>query len=229
MSRNDVVALILSYLYAFGLLFLMETLGKRLSWPTYVTRKLIHICAGMCVWGVVLLFDHCVIGIIPFATFIFLNYLFYKKQSFSKMDDPDSTPGTVYFALSITLLFMLFWRNRPAVDYLPIAMASSMAMTWGDAMAALVGKSFGRRTFSVHQHIKSVEGTAAFLLFSFISVFLTLFCAHLYSEAGFSLQKSLLLAGVVSPAAAAAEALSPRGTDNLTVPLVAALILYLLY
>ncbi len=111
MTTYDIIGLILSYLYAFGLLFIVEGIGKWRGWPQFVTRKLIHIGAGMWIWGILALFDHWIYGVIPFATFIVLNYVFYRQQTFKAMDTEKATPGTVYFAISITILFTLLWRT----------------------------------------------------------------------------------------------------------------------
>ena len=84
MSQGDIVGLILSYIYAFGLLFLVEAIGRQLKWPQHVTRKIVHIGAGMWIWGILYFFDHWYWGIIPFGTFILLNYVFYRQQAFKQ-------------------------------------------------------------------------------------------------------------------------------------------------
>jgi phytol kinase len=76
MSQRDVIGLVASYVYAFGLLFVVEAVGRRLKWPQDFTRKIIHIGAGLWIWGLLALFEHWTIGLIPFATFIVLNYIF---------------------------------------------------------------------------------------------------------------------------------------------------------
>ena len=55
--------------------------------------KIIHIGAGLWAWGILALFDHWYWGIIPFASFILLNYLFYRRQTFKAMDTERSSPG----------------------------------------------------------------------------------------------------------------------------------------
>jgi phytol kinase len=52
----------------------------------------------MWIWGILALFDTWQIGLIPFGTFIILNYIFYRFTIFQAMDSEESTPGTVYFA-----------------------------------------------------------------------------------------------------------------------------------
>ena len=105
MTTGDIIGLVASYVYAFGMLFGVEAIGKGLKWKQPFTRKIIHIGAGLWIWGILALFDNWYFGIIPFATFIVLNYVFYRQQSFEAMDAEDSTPGTVYFSISITILF----------------------------------------------------------------------------------------------------------------------------
>ncbi len=232
MTQGDVIGLVSSYVYAFGLLFVVEGVGKRLAWPQWFTRKLIHIGAGLWIWGILYFFDHQVYGLIPFATFIGLNYLFYRQQSFEAMDTEASTPGTVYFAISITLLFGLLWRTDGSLDRVPIAAAGVMAMTLGDAAASIVGRPWGAHRYTVLGHTRSWEGTAAMALVSFGAIVVTLLGLPGSSLSPNSLPlgtgAALWLSLVGALVAAAAEALSPAGTDNLSVPLLTGLILYVL-
>ncbi|MFN8566394.1 MAG: phosphatidate cytidylyltransferase [Kouleothrix sp.] len=131
MTSNDLIGLIASYAYAIGLIALAELLRRALRAPQELTRKLVHIGAGMWVFGVLALFDHWQWGVLPFASFIVGNYLFYRYRVFGSMDSDNGTPGTVYFALAITLLFALLWRPQGPLDRAPIAAAGAMALTWG--------------------------------------------------------------------------------------------------
>ena len=72
-----------------------------------LTRKLIRVGAGMWGFAVLRLFNRWESGILPFATFIVLNYLFYRYQICSAMDTDKSSLGTVYNSISVTLLFGL--------------------------------------------------------------------------------------------------------------------------
>ncbi len=231
MDGRVIVGLVLSYLYAFGMLLAVEALGRRFRWPHYVTRKIIHILAGLWIWAILVLFDELRYGIIPFATFIILNYLFYRFRLFQAMDEEDSTPGTVYFAISITVLFALCWRPQGPVDRVPQAVAALMAMTLGDAAASLIGQRWGKRRYAVLGNQKSWEGTAAMVVVTFLAVALTLLVlpGSMLSPYSAPMAASQVweVALVSALVAALAEGLSPAGTDNLTVPLVVALLLCL--
>lgn len=233
MSRLEIIGLILSYVYAFSLLLIIEGLGKRLNWPQNISRKIIHIGAGMWVWGILYFFDELRWGVIPFATFIILNYLFYRKQTFAQMDTEKSTPGTVYFAISITLLFLLFWRPAGPVDLIPIAIAGIMAMTWGDASASLVGEPWGRKKYTVFGHSRSWLGTAVMAAVSLMAIWLTLSLLPGSALAPHSTvlaaNQRLTLTLLGAAVATAAEMVSPAGTDNLAVPLLTSAALWLVW
>lgn len=232
MTPRDVTGLALSYAYAFALLLASEALGKRLRWPQSLTRKVTHVGAGLWVWGILFLFEHWYYGVIPFATFIGLNYAFRRWQAFKAMDTTSSTYGTVYFAFSATLLFVLLWRTGDEQDHAPIAVAAMMAMTLGDAAASLVGERWGRHHYRVLGHQRSWEGTAAMALFAFIGILISLL---LLSSSGLSpnstpltLGQALIYTLAATAVATIAEGVSPAGSDNLTVPLLAGGVLWLL-
>jgi phytol kinase len=231
LTQRDLVGLLVSYGYAFGLLFIVESVGRRLKWPQYLTRKLVHIGAGMWIWGILFLFDTWTIGLIPFATFIVLNYLFYRFQLFKAMDAADSSPGTVYFAISITLLFALLWRKGGPVDRVPVAAAAVMAMTWGDGLASIVGQRYGRHGYTVFGHRRSWEGTATMAVASFVVITATLLSLSGSRLSPFSpvlsVPRALPMAAAGMLAGTAAEGLSPVGTDNLSVPILAGLVMVL--
>jgi len=138
----------------------------------------------------------------------------------------------VYFAISITVLFALLWRTDGSLDRAPIAAAAVMAMTLGDALASIVGTRWGEHSYTTFGHRRTWEGTKTMAIFSFLGIFVTLW---LLPGSPLSPHSILLdiravlglsLAGTV--VATLAEALSPAGTDNLSVPLLSGLAMYIL-
>ncbi len=231
MSKLEIIGMLLSYIYAFSLLVVVEAVGHRFHWPQFFSRKIIHIGAGMWVWGILYFFDELRWGIIPFATFIILNYIFYRRQTFSQMDEEKSSPGTVYFAFSITVLFLWLWRPSGPVDMIPVGAAGIMAMTWGDALASLVGQPWGKKTYKNFGHTRSWIGTFAMAVVSFAAIWLTLWLLPGSSLSPYSTVLSLgerfWLSFLGMLVATLFEALSPAGTDNLTVPLATSVSLWL--
>ncbi|MBE9199012.1 MULTISPECIES: phosphatidate cytidylyltransferase [unclassified Nodularia (in: cyanobacteria)] len=225
MNNSDLIGLAASYTYAIGLLVLGEALRRLFGVKPDITRKVIHIGAGMWVFGVMLLFQHWEIGILPFATFIGVNYLLYRYRVIGAMDTQDSSPGTIYFATSVTLLFGLLWRPNTPVDSSSIAVAGVMTMTWGDALAALIGRRFGQHKYQVGNSVRSWEGSAAMLVVSTTVIFFVLLLLPGSSLSPLAVtigkEQAFLVALVSAVFATLAEAVSPHGTDNLSVPLVA--------
>ncbi|MBE9053814.1 phosphatidate cytidylyltransferase [Nostocales cyanobacterium LEGE 11386] len=225
MTNSNLIGLAASYTYASSLLVLGEGLRRRFGVKPDLTRKIIHIGAGMWVFGILLLFNHWEIGILPFTTFIGLNYLFYRYRVIGAMDTEDSSPGTIYFAISVTLLFGLLWRPDGPIDNAPIAVAGVMAMTWGDALAALIGRRFGRHQYQIGDSVRSWEGSAVMFVASTTVMFLVLLLLPGSSLSPLAVsigtERALLIALVTAVIATLAEAVSPHGTDNLSVPLVA--------
>jgi dolichol kinase len=227
MTTQDLIGLVVSYVYASSLLVLAEVIRRWQGYPQDFTRKIVHIGAGMWVFGVLALFDTWYIGIIPFATFIGINFLLYRFRLLESVDAPDSSPGTVYFAFSITVLFLIFWRTASPDDKGYIAAAGTMAMTWGDAMAAIIGRRFGTRRYTINGVTRTWEGTAALFAAAATAMFLTILLVpgSALGPLTAPLAPPVALAAAVVGAlvAAAAEAVSPAGTDNLSVPLLAGL------
>jgi phytol kinase len=228
MTQGDLLGLLFSYLYAFTLLLIVEAIRRWRNYPTDFTRKLVHIGAGMWIWGVLLLFDHWWLAIIPIGTFILFNALFLRFRIFSAMDPKEgATPGTVYFAFTCTFLLAVFhegWEQGFPRGFEYYAMAGIMAMTWGDAFSAIIGKRFGKHVYSIVEGTKrTLEGSIAGFLFTFVAVTITL---AILSSLSFPL---ILIGGLIAAVVGTLlEALSPWGTDNLTVPIGIALVLFFL-
>ncbi|HLO88048.1 MAG TPA: SEC59/DGK1/VTE5 family protein [Nostocaceae cyanobacterium] len=232
MTINDWLGIAVTYTYVGILLLTCEILHHKFQIPQNVTRKIIHVCAGMWVFGILFFFKNWQIGILPFATFIIINYLLYRYRFIRSMDAENSSPGTVYFALSITLLFALLWRPNESIDKAHIATAGVMAMTWGDALAALIGQHFGKHKYKIGNSVRSWEGSAAMFLASAIAIFLVLLILPGSPlgllAAPLSLNKVILAAFIGGICATLVEGVAPHGTDNLSVPLLTSGVLWLL-
>ena len=216
--RQDWLALIISYVYVFAMIGVGEGLRKWRGYSTEFTRKVIHISVGMWAFGTVLLFEHWYFAIIPPLSFVVLNYISYRQETFKAMETGEKgNLGTVYFPISFSIIICLFWKSPH------LLVASLMPMTWGDALAAVLGRRYGQRKYSVLGSTRSVEGSLAMFLFSWLSTFLALL---LLSPLAW--QASLLYSLALAVFATLVEALSPWHIDNLTVPLLSAALLYLM-
>jgi phytol kinase len=222
--KQDYTALVASYVYVFGIIGLAELLRRLGHRPVDFTRKFIHIGVGMWVIGTVLLFETWYLALIPPATFIVINAVSYLLGTFKSMETEDKANlGTIYFPIAFGAVIYYFWPQ-------PVLMvAAMMPLTWGDAMAAVFGERYGHYRYGIGGRIRSLEGSIAMLFFSWVATSLALFAMpYLVGKPLINWMMALLYGGAVALVCTLVEALSPWGTDNLTVPAAAVLILHLL-
>ena len=223
--NQNYTALIVSFAYVFGVIAVAELLRRFAGRSLDFTRKFIHIGVGMWIVGTVLLFENCYLALIPPAVFVIINAVSYWRGTITAMETGDkSNLGTIYFPISFAVIIYCFWG-------MPVPMvASMMPMTWGDAQAGLVGRRYGFHRYTVLGHTRSVEGSVAMLLWSWISTSLVLFVLPLVlGLPTISPLLALIYGGATALVCTLVEALSPWGIDNLTVPLAAGLVLYALH
>ncbi len=215
---SDWLALVLSYVFVFTAIGLAEGMRKWRGYSTDFTRKFIHIAVGMWSVGTVLLFERWYMAIIPPLSFILINYISYRRETFKAMETGEKgNLGTVYFPLSFSVIIFLFWQQPH------LLVASLMPMTWGDALAAVLGSRYGQFCYTILGSTRSLEGSVAMFLFSLVAAFLALW---IFPPLTWGV--SLLYALIAAAVAALVESVTPWHLDNLTVPLVSALTLYLL-
>lgn len=209
---NDTLAIVIAFVYVFAVLGVAEALRTVLKLPVEFTRKVVHISVGMWAWGTVALFASKWMAIVTPAAFVVLNYVSYRRGMFLAMESNDrSNLGTVYFPIAFVAVILLTWDMSK-----PMLVAALMPMTWGDAFAAIIGKAIGRRRYSVGGSTRTFEGSLVMFTFSFVSVFITLLVLERLGGADIGWAALFALAAAV--AATLAEAISPRGLDNLFVP-----------
>jgi phytol kinase len=217
----DWLALILAFVYVFVAIGLGELLRRSLHLSQGFTRKFIHIAVGMISIPTVLMFQSLYWAIIPPLAFIVINYLDYRFGLIQAMMSSNrSNLGTVYFPISFAVILAVFWGNPSMPTTHPhLIVAALMPMTWGDALAAVVGERIGRHRYTILGHMRSLEGSATMLVVSALATWLAL--GNLSSSAAY-------IATIAAWGATLVEAISPWGIDNLTVPAVSALILALM-
>ncbi len=99
-----------------------------------------------------------------------------------------------------------------------LALASVFAWGFGDAAAALVGKKYGRHKvkWKYTDGKKSLEGSSAMFVISFLSVFMILFF-----RGGLTFLGCLAVSGVVALVSTLAELYSKNGNDTVICPVSA--------
>jgi dolichol kinase len=218
------------YGYILIVIFVTGKIGRGLSRNS--SRKFLHIMIGNLPFLIPffsyntfpLNFPFFVAVPFVFVTFLVSPYSPVKSLSGKMPELTEVTKGghqlgLVFYAISYTILAW-FFSARPYV----IA-AGILPMAYGDAAASLVGEKFGKRHFSILAK-KSLEGSVAMFAVSFVSFEVgLLFFSAFYPLPLFSL---VITALAVAAVATVAEALTPRGFDNITVPILSALLFILL-
>lgn len=219
---NDALAIIISFVYVFAAIGIAEGLRRAFKWPAEFTRKFIHIAVGMWSVGTALLFTSKWFAIIPPLSFVALNYISYRRNTFAAMESEDkSNLGTVYFPLAFAIIILLTFDVSKA-----LMVAALMPLMWGDAFAAIIGKRWGRRKYTFAGSTRSIEGSIAMFVFSFVSVFIVLMLME--QLRGVDVLWAFVFALVTAAAATLVESISLRGLDNLIVPAVSLVSLFVL-
>uniref|UniRef100_A0A6V7QRE2 Uncharacterized protein n=1 Tax=Ananas comosus var. bracteatus TaxID=296719 RepID=A0A6V7QRE2_ANACO len=126
--------------------------------------------------------------------------------------------GPLYYACTITLATLIFWRSSP------IAIAAICNLCAGDGVADIVGRRFGKEKLPYNPN-KSYIGSIAMVLAGFIASVGYMHYFHLF---GFIEESWWMVIGffIISLAAAFIESLpiSSDLDDNLTVPLASLLV-----
>ena len=142
-----------------------------------------------------------------------------KVKGLAEITEEGHHLGLVFYAISYTVLALLF-ASRPY-----IIAAGILPMAYGDSLASLVGERYGKTKYKLTAN-RSLEGSAAMLSIGFVTVVVSL----AFFSAFYPLSTSNWIVAALAVAAVTTliEALSPKGSDNLTVPAVGALTLLLL-
>jgi len=199
--------------------------------PSNFSRKFLHIMIGNFIF-VIPFFTLTIFPLsFPFfvaSPFILVTFLFSplspvdlsrKIIGLAEITDRGHRYGLVLYAFSYSVLALVF-SSKPY-----IIAAGVLPMAYGDAAASLFGQKFGRHKYHISS-LKSVEGSIA-MFATCLSGFLAclLFFSFLYS---FSILIFALASLGTAIVATVCEALTPRGFDNLTVPLFSAMVFLLL-
>lgn len=196
-------------LWVGGVLGTAQWLAARRVTDEHV-RKFVHIGIGniiLLAWGLRIPLWLALSVSILFCVVTLLSYRFSILASINSINR--KSWGTFFYALSIAVLVGVCWPLNLQV----VAVVGILIMTWGDALAALVGQAYGRWFYKVLGVRKTVEGTLTMAGVSFLVCLAVL-------GGTFGLSTAVIVGSLgIALAAAGLETVSVAGVDNLTVPL----------
>ncbi len=211
----NIWALILSFILVFVVIGLSTLLQKLNILGDEGARKFIHIGVSNWWFLVIYMFDSIWFAIIPPIIFIILNYASYKMNLIKSMERSGrGNLGTVYFP--IALLFFVIAAFTFSNAY--VGAVSILTLGYGDGFAAVIGKKYGKKRL---ENGKSLVGTITMFIVTYL-VAMTLSIIYLNTSIPLILIGSLIVALV----ATLTELFTPKGLDNLSIPLVVGLVVY---
>ena len=217
---NNILGLVICFVYVFAMIGLAEGLRRWRGYESSFTRKVIHIGVGMMSWFLPFLFTSPWPFVLACLVFAVLNLLDWRYGFFASMQSRHrNNLGTVYFPLAAAVVAIVFWEQPP------LMVAAQMPLTWGDGLAPVVGAAYGRRTYTVHTSVRTLEGSAGFFIAGFIFTWLALWVMPGMPD--ISPVQAVLPALVIMGVTTLIEAVSVWGLDNLTVTAAAIIILSL--
>lgn len=244
----DIVALVITFVLIMLLIRINDVLRKREIIPIYISRKVIHTFAGPVFLVCWLLFSSetysryfaAVVPMIFVLLFAAIGSGAMKNEEFVRTMSrsgkaSELLKGTLFYALVMVVASILFWFvpvNTMGIPqytiFVPTAVLIFGPLAGGDGFADIVGRKWGKHKFKILAE-KSVEGSLAMFFFSLLfSVgLLGIFWLILNPAYPTAINPIPYLIPILIIAlfATIAEILSPKGTDNLVIPIVIVLVI----
>ena len=206
-----------------GFVGFSEVLRKSFNMSGENTRQFVHVGVGLLVTCSPFLFASPLQPAVLAGIFIVLNAVAIKGDQMKGMHTTERfSLGTVFFPLSFLILILLYWKSSPA-----ILIIGMLIMALSDPLASIIGnRSKNPKQFVFWQDTKSIAGSLAVFISAFIIVLIILpILKQLEGGASLPIISLLLIGFAVSVVAVLGESISFAGSDNLSVPLLCALIL----
>ena len=216
---SDLLGASLTILWVSIFLIFSELLARVGKLSKENARKLIHIGVGNVVFFIPL-FENFIIAIIIPATFIIGNYFLSPLSPISKIKlktfEAGHSLGTIFYPISLTIVIFLFFDINWKI------IACFMPLVYGDGFAAVFGPKSKSGNYIIFGNTKSLLGSGIITLFSIISVFGGIIV--LEGDIILAIYVSLIT-GIVAPII---ENLSPKGTDNLFIPIILSILFFVI-
>lgn len=180
------------------------------------SRKFVHIMLSN-IWFFYLIFiDSLAWAWILPALFVIINSVSYRFKIFKSIERENNDGfGTVYYAISILLISIFTYKVGNPLLGLP----GILVMGYGDGFAAIVGQRIKSKEYKVGNTTKSIAGSMTMFVFSLI------ICIVVFGI--LNIEYFVFKAIGVAVIATILEAVSIKGLDNISVPIVVTILTYL--
>jgi phytol kinase len=235
---EDIIVFFIAVIYAVIILTLADVGRRKMNLGSDFTRKIVHLFAGAAIWTVPY-YPHPWVATLVALTFVIMLALANTERFgrfFAAMARPEdlehgSVRGPFWYAVSITILTAIFTFTG-FDQYYFVAGAAIMIMMLGDGMSAPIGMKYGgNHSRIIFGSRRSLHGCIALFIFGFIGAMIAFWWFGIFSltvftpGAGYINMIILALIGAIT--ATIVELVSPKGTDNVTLPLISCVAMFL--
>lgn len=202
------LGIVVSYLYIGFVL-----VGAKLFEEKEMARKFIHIMLGNWWFIAMYFFTNVWFAIFVPITFIIINYVSYKQDLIKVMErEQQDGLGTVYYAITLLILVIMSFGiyQKPQFGLIP-----NLIMAYGDGFAAVVGKLVKSKIYQIGETKKSIAGSFTMFMISFIFII-----GYLIFKQIFIFWQIILIGFIMAIVVTIIEAISVKGIDNISVPVI---------
>lgn len=200
--------------YLISILITITFISNKFNIKQDTSRKLIHILVGFSWIFMAYFFNTGIHLIIPPLIFMIINYISYKKELIRCMEQTRKSKGTIYYALSFSIL-SLVTILKP--NFLPFYGIGVLTMAIGDGLAPFIGKKFNK--WKIGNTHKTYLGS--------FTIFLTAIIVSFLFSKIYLINYQILDYLIVGIASSILELIGDK-YDNLTLPIGVSFLAYLL-
>lgn len=210
---NNLVGIIVSAIYIVAVVVTSKFMSK---FGEEASRKFIHVLLSN-VWIIYMLFIDSLVPacILPIA-FVIINTLSYKFKLIKSMEREENDGfGTIYYAVSMLVVSIIAYvAGDPRIGATGI-----LIMGYGDGFAAIIGKKIKSKKYKIEKTTKSIAGSLTMFIISLFISFIVLKMIGvkylIFDSFGIAVVATIL------------EAISIKGFDNITVPVITTILTFL--
>ncbi|MHA1948551.1 MAG: diacylglycerol/polyprenol kinase family protein [Candidatus Thorarchaeota archaeon] len=237
---EDIIVYFIAVFYAVIVLTIADIARKKRNLGSETTRRIVHLFAGAAIWTVPF-YPHPWVATLVALTFVIMLALantdrfsgFFAAMARPEDLEHNSVRGPFWYAVSITILTGIFTFTGNHEMYF-IAGAAIHIMMFGDGMSAPIGMRYGEKsTRVIYGSYRSIPGTLAVFIFGLIGSLVAFWWFGIFSVEVFVSGGTILWFEMIALALVGAitgtlvEFVSPKGTDNITLPLITSLVMIL--
>jgi uncharacterized protein (TIGR00297 family) len=209
----NILGAILIISYVLVMLITAELLTHKGIMTKGNARKLVHISVGNIVIFIPIFTNQWIATAVP-ALFIGGNFLMsplspIKKMRLKSLDAASGhSLGTVYYAVSLTIVTYFGFKDPWIIA------AAFLPLVYGDGFAAVAGSYAKTGHFKVIGGNKTFLGTSSMAIASWLSVMVFIFAM------GYDIRFAILVSLIAALLGVIIELLSPKGLDNILIPII---------